>query len=401
VLSIRPRYRGPVAEPLHQNLAFWLLVAAAPLPLIGFRTRDRRRRSTVVETPLDRLESLIRAPVSDAAVPARIRRAFGEALGERLGLPPTVFTRPGALARALRRSGVSRDVADQCETLMRELDGAAYSRESVLTADAAARAVALFNRADEEALPRYEIRLPLSALGILFIAAMGVSHLSAAPTLTETFDHGVAAYGEKNYQTAEQAFAAVARAEPRGADAWANYGTAAWAAGDTAHAVAGWQRALRLEPLAGDVRDRIDLAHGVPIGSAGYVPPVPLSGVAAVAILMWLGGFGFAAWQASRLRPLGAPAIAMAIAGGIALLGTLGLEDQLHGKRVAIVAMSIQLHEEPILESQRAANALIGETVHVRSVQGAWTRIQLDDGREGWIDSADLIPVDYRAPFPD
>jgi tetratricopeptide (TPR) repeat protein len=401
VLSIRPHYRGAVAQPLHQNLGFWLLVAAMPLPLIGFRTRDRRRRSTVVETPFDRLTALSSVAPDDPAIPARIRRAFGEALGERLGLSPTVFTRPGALARALRRSGVSREVADQCETLMRELDGAAYSRHALLGPDAALRAVVLFNRADDEALPRHEIRLPLSALGILVVAALGVGHLSAATALTDTFDRGVSAYGRKDYQTAEQAFASVARAEPRGADAWANYGTAAWAAGDTAHAVAGWQRALRLEPLAGDVRDRIDLAHGVPIGSSGYVPPVPLSGVASLAMLLWIGGFGFAAWRARSSRPLGAPAVAMAIAGGIALLGTLGLEDQLNGKHVAIVAMSIQLHEEPILESQRAANALIGETVRVRSVQGAWTRVQLDDGRDGWIDSADLIPVDYRAPFPD
>src|SRR6185436_16458435 len=101
--------------------------------------------------------------------PPTIRRAFGEALGARLGLSPTVFTRPGALARALRRSGVSRDVAESCERLMRELDGAAYSRDGALSTDAAARAAVLYEKADTEALPREEIRLPLSLLGILLI----------------------------------------------------------------------------------------------------------------------------------------------------------------------------------------------------------------------------------------
>ena len=48
------------------------------------------------------------------------RRMFCDAIGDRLGVPTGIFTRPGALARALRRSGVSRQIADDCEFLMRE-----------------------------------------------------------------------------------------------------------------------------------------------------------------------------------------------------------------------------------------------------------------------------------------
>jgi hypothetical protein len=159
ILSIRPRYRGPTSPPLHQHLSFWFVVAAAPLPFIALRTRDRRRKVVAAEPPSERLRR-IAASTLGRPTPPTIRRAFGEALGARLGLPPATFTRPGALARALRRSGVSRDVAEACEGLMRELDGAAYSREGTLASDAAARAAALFEQADAEALPRDEIRLP-------------------------------------------------------------------------------------------------------------------------------------------------------------------------------------------------------------------------------------------------
>jgi tetratricopeptide (TPR) repeat protein len=396
-LSIRPRYRGPASVPMHQHFAFWLLVAASPLPLIGLSTRERRRRVIRTESAAARLARIgASGGGAEPQTPPLVRRAFGEALGERLGLPPTLFTRPGALARALRRSGVSREVADACERLMRELDGAAYSRDRTLAADAAARAAQLFARADEEALPRQEIRLPLSALGLVLFAALSIGAAVAAPTTIEVFDQGVAAYARQDYRLAQDAFREVARQEPRAADAWANYGTASWAFGDTARAVVGWQRALRLEPLATDVRDRVELAHGLPVTSAGYVPPVPLSVIGVFGLVLWVSGWGIAAFRMHRGRR-SLPAItACIIAGGVALLGTFGLEEQLTGKHIAVVREAAQLYAEPMLGSERGANALLGEVIRVKAVRGAWSMVVLDDGRDGWMDSSALIPVDPR-----
>ena len=398
LLSIRPRYRGPTSPPLHQHLAFWFAIAAAPLPFIAFRSRERRRQVVLAEPPAARLR---RIAASAREAPPTIRRAFGEALGERLGLSPTVFTRPGALARALRRSGVSREVAEGCERLMRELDGAAYSRDGALAGDAAARAAALYEKADAEALAREEIRLPLSLLGIVLVAALGVGTAVAASTTPEVFDAGVSAYSQHDYRVAQEAFREVTRREPRAADAWANYGTASWAVGDTARAVAGWQRALRLEPLATDVRDRVELAHGLPLTSAGFVPPVPITLVASVALLLWIGGWGMAAYLVRSGRRMSPPLTAAIIAGGIAVLATFAIEEQLAGKRVGVVRTSIQLLEEPVLGSDRGANALVGEVVRVKAVRGAWTMISLDDGRDGWMASSNLIPLDPTADVVD
>jgi tetratricopeptide (TPR) repeat protein len=392
LLSIRPRYRGPASLPIHQHLAFWFVIAAAPMPFIVMRSRERRRQVVLAEPPSGRLKRI--ATSSDRSAPPAIRRAFGEALGARLGLSPTIFTRPGALARALRRSGVSRDVAESCEKLMRELDGAAYSQAGELAGDAAARASALYEKADAEALPREEIRLPLSLLGVILVAALGAGTAVAASTTIEVFDQGVTAYSQQNYHLAQDAFREVTRREPRAADAWANLGTASWAAGDTARAVAGWQRALRLEPLATDVGDRVELAHGLPLTSAGFVPPVPISFVAGVALVLWIGGWGVAAYLSRRGRRLSPPLTAAIIAGGIAVLATFAVEEQLSGKHVGVVRESIQLLEEPVLGSDRGANALVGEVVRVKAVRGAWTLISLDDGRDGWMASSNLISLD-------
>jgi tetratricopeptide (TPR) repeat protein len=399
-LSIRPRYRGPVGQPLHQHFGFWIALAVAPLPFIGFRTRQRRRQSVVIEPPASRLKR-IAAAAGEVPTPPAIRRAFGEALGARLGLAPTAFTRPGALARALRRSGVSREVAESCEGLMRELDGAAYSRGGALASDAASRAAALYEKADAEALPRDEIRLPVSLLGILLAATLGAGAAIAATTSLEVFDEGVSAYAQQDYRLAQEAFREVARREPRGADAWANFGTASWAAGDTARAVAGWQRALRLEPLATDVRDRVELAHGLPVTSAGFVPPVPLTALAAVALLLWIGGWGIAAYLVRDGRRLTAPLTAAVIAGALVVLATFGLEEQLSGKGAGVVRSGLQLLAEPMLGADRGPNALMGEVVRVKAVRGAWTLIVLDDGREGWMDSSQLIPLDLKAVIAD
>jgi tetratricopeptide (TPR) repeat protein len=398
VLSIRPRNRGPVSPPLHQHLAFWLIVAAAPIPAIGFRSRDRRRRAITTESASARLERVARYSV---ATPAEVRRAFGDALGERLGLAPTVFTRPGALARALRRCGVSRTVAEDAEHLMRELDGAAYAKEGVLAGDAARRAAQLYQAASDEALPRSEIRLPLSLLAILLVCGLSVGSLAASSPEEASFDDAVSAYHRRDYAAARDEFRDVARSEPRSADAWANYGSSAWAVGDTAAAVAGWQRALRLEPLADDMRDRVQLAHGLPIGSAGFVPPTPLGLVASLALLLWVSGWGIAARRASTGQPSTPPATALLVVGAVGLISTFGIESQLAGKRLAVIRESSQLHVEPMLSSDRGATAIIGEVIRVKAARGAWSLVGLDDGREGWIDSNELISIDQHDPGGD
>src|SRR5262249_26105307 len=112
LLSLRTRYRGAPSVPLHEHPLFWAFLALAPVPAITFGARDRRRRSAP-RTP-DRIAHLTRlAKQTDARDACDIRRAFAGALSERLKLESETFTRPGALARSLRRRGVSTEVAQK------------------------------------------------------------------------------------------------------------------------------------------------------------------------------------------------------------------------------------------------------------------------------------------------
>jgi hypothetical protein len=90
------------------------------------------------------------------------------------------------------------------------------------------------------------------------------------------------------------------------------------------------------------------------------------------------------------------PITALVIAGGLGILATLGLEEQISGKRVGVVRQSIQLLAEPVLGADRGANALIGEVVRIKGIRGAWAIVSLDDGRDGWMAASNLISLDPK-----
>jgi hypothetical protein len=409
VLTLRPRYRGPIGAPLQQRVPYWVLLMMVPIPALGARLRRRSARPVRTTTGGQRrsLGELARvSPSGPSLDPREVRRAYAGALAIRLGLSPEMLTRAGALARVLRRAGVTPALADDAERLMRQLDAAAYSQDPTLPADVAKRASELVESANREALtvgelgPRLGRRVgPILPMAIVALG-LGLGVRSALARRVDDpaarFGDAVAAYARKDYTAAAAGFAAAAAAEPRAADAWANDGTAAWAAGDTAIAVVGWQRALRLEPLAADMRDRVQLAHPLAITSAGYVFPVSLNALFAVAGVCWIVCWMVVGVAAARSRRLwSASTIALAVSSALVLVVGYGAADRVSGRHVAIASTSVAVSVDPALGSERGTNVIVGEAVTTHEVQGPWTRITLDDGRAGWVESASLTPLSF------
>jgi hypothetical protein len=54
------------------------------------------------------------------------------------------------------------------------------------------------------------------------------------------------------------------------------------------------------------------------------------------------------------------------------------------------------LSTDPQLGGERGPTAIIGEVVRVGGRQGAWTRVILDDGRDGWLETSTLLSLDSR-----
>jgi hypothetical protein len=256
----------------------------------------------------------------------------------------------------------------------------------------------LYRAVDNEALPRAQIFTRV--MSIVVVAALGAA---AAHALTQgsdsrrAFDAGVEAYGRHEFVAARESFLESVQADPRAPDAWANLGTAAWAVADTARSVAAWQRALRLEPLAPDVRERVELVHSLPWTASGFVLPIPVEWVFIAAAVLWLATWGWAAALARRGDVARRTRLAsLAVATGIVVLCGFALVERAAGRHLNVLRTTASLSSDPEIGGERGPTAIVGEVVREIGRQGAWTRVRLDDGRDGWIETASLISLDTR-----
>jgi hypothetical protein len=393
-LPIRTLYRGPLGRPLYSRPAYWFLLAAAPLPalVLGARARARTRARPQAANRFRELRAVAGRPAVDAP---GLRRAFVAALAERLGVGADSLSRAGSLERALRHAGVPPALAVEVERFLRRLDEAAYAANTVLPDRAGRRALELYKRVDAEALHAWEAvattrPLILAALVAGLGSALAAAASQPGPTL---FDAGVRAYQSRHYTLAQRTFGTLARQEPRAPDAWANFGTASWAARDTALAVVGWQRALRLEPLAADVRARLREVREETLASAGFVPPITPTALAVALAFCWWGAWVAGAVRIRRRQVSRRPAAMFAAATVAVALLAVHQTERLSGRGLAVVQRSGALVVSPALGADRAGNADVGEVARVRALYGAWSRVVLDGGRQGWIESARLIPL--------
>jgi tetratricopeptide (TPR) repeat protein len=374
-----PRRTFPAAE-----LLLWFGVVA-PLPWVAARWRSRRPAAPRPRTPTERLEA------EPDASPGRMRALYDAALRQRTGIALESVTDTGALGAALRREGVTAETASEAERLRDALDAAAYATASAqrpAAAELRARVRAVLDRVGAEArraAPLLLLSLALSGAGCAAVPAADERALVA-------FTEGQTAYAGQDYRRARDAFLRAANAAPRDAAAWANLGTAAWQAGDTAAAVLGWQRALRLEPLAGDVRARLARVRAPQTRGAARVWPLPVAPLALLAVLLWTAGWAWSARRRWRRRTARRAAVLLVPALLLSALALLA-ERQARAGDLAVIATSVPLRSLPALGAEPGAVPLVGEVVRVRERRGVWLRLQLDAARAGWYPAANTYPL--------
>lgn len=371
VPALRPALAG--ARPLALPAAFlWFWVALlAPVPWALISWRRRRPRVARVRTPAERLRGM------PSAGAGPMRALFDEAIASRTGVRLAEVTAPGALATALRHEGVTPETAGSAESLRDALDSGAYS---------GARSRGDLRERVEQVLKKIGVEARRSAgAALLLSGALAAPALWAQgpePALV-AFTQGHTAFAGRDYARARDAFLRAARAAPRDPAAWANLGTAAWQAGDTASAVLGWQRALRLAPLSGELRPllrrvRAPQTHGEAL--VWLVPPLP---IAALGFGLWCAAWLVLALWARRgeLRP----ARYALLLPGLALAGfAFAAEDRLRARDLVVVAAAVPLRHLPALGSDPGAMPLVGEVARVRERRGVWLRLELEAGRGGW-----------------
>jgi tetratricopeptide (TPR) repeat protein len=392
-LAVRREWRGERPLPPARRPWYWLAVILLPLPAgvaaLVRRPRARRRVST--------LGALARVCAAGSIDPRQLRRLFMRALGERLRTRDLAPTRRGAVARTLRREGVSGGVADAVETFLHELDAAAYGARPSLERGAGRRALELYERVDAEARHRGGAGVrPVAAFllcAALAGAATGAAALAANDGARDAFARGVRHYETHEFVAARSAFARASALAPRAPDAWANLGTAAWAARDTAHAVQGWQRALRLEPLAADVRERLETLPASP-GEEADVAEVPVEPLQWGALALWALASAAAMLALARRRRLGSPSVVLATGSSLAI-GALALwvDARLAARDLGVVAAAGALRAAPAIGAEPRLTLATGEVVRVTRAQGVWVRVVVDDDRSGWVERERVLPL--------
>ncbi len=399
-LTLRPVLGDEVPPPLGDlAMVRWLLLVA---PLIAFVAwlAKRPRRAKTPATSAAQLRALAAPSARDVAA-ADVRAALLGAIQRRTGLTAASLTQHGAWLHALRLEGVTDETATDFESFLDQLDAAVFGGAGGGSSPFAARANDLFVRIDREARRgRVSRTQAMAAAGggrvalfIMIVASAGALFARDVERAREPFARGIVAYAGASYMRAARLFEDAAHAAPRVPATWANAGTAAWAAGDTAGAVVGWQRALRLDPMADDLRDRLARVPAPQDFGVARVPAIPARAPSALALLLWVGGWGIVASRFWRRRPTFRLIIATLVIAGLAGVGARLFEDRLEGRDLAVIVDPGPLRALPVLGAEAGPIPMAGEVARVVQRQGVWTRLALDGDREGWIATERLAPL--------
>jgi len=426
-LALRTVDRGARRAPLSRHPLFWALLLLAPLPALRRRQVAVSHGAAVAPgTPAGAAATRLEVPRSaeDRArrAAADARKQLLDALASRLATTAPSLIAHAALERRLRRRGVTRRTAEQVVALVADLDAAAWARDVDHArrdeAEVRARMDALLAQVALEAIPvvpretsntlRGTRPTPGPLLALLCATLLGAGALQARTVQASTFEAAVAAFDERRYSEAASQFLDLTTAVPRHADAWANAGSAAWASHDTIAAVRAWQRALRLEPTASDVRRHLTLLSSASWGGVARVPDVSSDAGTMLAALLWCLGWGAIAWgrrggapplaDAMRLlQPAGVALLLSALAAGV---WQLRLERQLAHDALAVVARAEPLHVAPGRDANLFGGTARGDMVRVDESRVAgtggevWAGVTHADGRSGWLPASALVPLE-------
>jgi hypothetical protein len=384
---------------------FIALLLLAPLPAAAGAFRHRRRRPRRAPSHAQQLRAAVSAPPLDAA---SLRRLAHDALRDRVGLDAGLALANRTLVADLRHEGVTEETARKAASLLQRLDAAVFSGDRPTQVPTAADLSALVTavdgearstgakggnaRGDSEAISRVRGR---AARVLVLLLACAATPLFArqGDDAAKSWAAAHTAYAGRDFELAERHFLDVARLRRDHPDVWANVGTAAWMAGDTARAVQGWQRALRREPLDRQLRDRLALVRAVQDRAAARVPPVPVQLPPVMLLIAWLAGWGLLARRAWTGRPIALRGAWLTVGCAALLLAAAWLDDIQRAGDVAVVLRPEPLRALPVLGAELGAAPLTGEVARVLERRGAWTHVRLDGQRQGWIAGELLLPL--------
>ena len=433
-------WRGASTSSLAARLEAWrlpLLIALllAPLPwlmlAVGARIGGTRRSRVAATASVPRPVTLRVAGEDDGDHARYTRRTLLGALAQRLNVSPQELVSRRDVERTVRRRGVTRDTTKALLVLLDALAVQGFSEVPTAVAardDLTARADTLLAaihaeavthartiRAARHAQARFALFVALSAAAIATptrtAAALPVTpgpallQATNAPpgrALEATVARATALYEQRQYSRSAELFADAAQARPADADLLANWGVAAWAAGDTVSAVIAWQRAARLEPVAVDAQERLTLLPAGARGGVAEVPMIPVPALVLAAIASWLLGWAMLAVVRAQRRRGRTSAwmgfasttavVALLVAVGTGAAAAWGYRE-LDATGVLVVRRPDTMRTAPGNDANAMGGVATGDVVRVEAARDGWLNVVHADGRRGWLPAGRTIPL--------
>jgi len=391
-LTLRPAMGSAAGFSWLRAPWYVAVLVLAPLPALVGAFRRRRRRPPRARSSAQRLDAAAHAPPLDGA---SLRRLVHAALRDRLRLDVGLALAHGTLIADLRHEGVTLDTAARAADLLRRLDAAVFSAAQTAPAPRADELAELVHAVDAEARgPRMSTARRATAIAMLWgIAATSSLFARQESEATKSWAAGQTAFAGRDFARAERHFLDVARLYPDHPNVWANVGTAAWLADDTARAVQGWQRALRRAPLDAELRDRLALVRAVQDRGIARVPAVPMQLLPFLLLVLWVGGWWLLAHRVRAGAPIGRRALwLVGVSAVVACTGAV-LDRTQRARDLCVVTRTEPLRALPVLGAEPGPAPLTGEVARVLERSGAWVHVELEGSRQGWIAAELLLPL--------
>lgn len=237
---------------------------------------------------------------------------------------------------------------------------------------------------------------------------------ASAPARAETVDQAYAAalqdYYAGRYQRAVESFERVLALPMRDADLHFNLGCAYFKLGRLGHAIYHFEQALALDPSAEDagfnlhtvramvatrVKDEVKGAELDPL-RVRLVSALRQTGWAALFLPAWWLAFGLLVLlRYVRSGPARSGIVAgscfaglLAVVFGLLLLGRIYLDDRV--SLGIVLPDSMAVREGPDAGTKASFRVHAGLRVRVQARSGAWVRIRLSNGLEGWAQQREI-----------
>lgn len=317
-----------------------------------------------------------------------------------------------SIREALCGNNVSENTAEAFLSLVDKCEFARYSPDSEQIQmeneyNEAIRVISQIENQVKSRNPRKSTRKEVATLLALLLA---VSSFAGENTGVEgLWDKGNEAFGQGQWQSAISLYQTIADSGLVSADLFYNTGCAYFKSGDTPHAILYFEKALKIDPSHEDAANNLAIARQMTLDKIESVPEFVLAGwfnkvrhevsadgwawisiglLAAVLVLLLI----LRRAESVTLRKVSfiTACVAAVLAVSTFCFSLAGRKDLTRTDRAVVTAPVSSVKSSPAENGKSIFVLHEGTAVRILDNVGEWTKIEIADGRQGWLQATGI-----------